>query len=245
MDKETFDHHLESEHKQSPFTTHLKEVVYGGNDGIVTTFAVVAGFSGANMGDQTLNLSLISVMLFGVANLLADGAAMGLGNFLSVNSSKKLYKNTYDKELTETKESKEFELEETEFLFEEQGFNKTDAKALTKLISKNTDFWVKFMVQHECKMDNPENENAFYNGLATFLAFVFFGFIPLIPYLFLSNIQELFMLSSLCTLFALVGLGVFRAIVTTEKMIYAIIETVTIGSVAASIAYFVGLLFKL
>ena len=88
MDKESFENHLKDDHHMGALTTHLKEVVYGGNDGIVTTFAVVAGFSGANLGDHALNLSIIAVLLFGLANLIADGAAMGLGNYLSVRSEK-------------------------------------------------------------------------------------------------------------------------------------------------------------
>ena len=97
MDKETFENHLKTEHQSSPFSEYLEEGVYGGTDGIVTTFAVVAGFSGANLGEHTLNLSVITVLLFGVANLIADGAAMGLGNYLSVKSAKALYKNAYAK----------------------------------------------------------------------------------------------------------------------------------------------------
>ncbi len=244
MDRKSFKEHIENEHKMNPLTTYLKEVVYGGNDGIVTTFAVVAGFSGANLGAYTLNLSLISVLLFGIANLIADGAAMGLGSYLSVRSSQTLYKTAYDKEYHETIHSTDYEIEETEFIFQEQGFNKTDAKQLTKIISKNTDFWVKFMVQHECELENPENESALYNGLATFLSFLCFGFIPLIPYFFMTNIETSFYISSAFTVFALALLGVTRAWVTKESMIRSIIETIIIGGLAASLAYIIGTLFK-
>ena len=69
MKQSELEHHLMHEHKISPFATYIKEIVYGGNDGIVTTFAVVAGFSGANIGDQALNFSMVTVVLFGLANL--------------------------------------------------------------------------------------------------------------------------------------------------------------------------------
>ena len=65
--------HLQEEHKMSPFSEYLREIVYGGVDGIVTTFAVVAGFAGANAGSQVGGLGALAVLLFGLANLFADG----------------------------------------------------------------------------------------------------------------------------------------------------------------------------
>ncbi|MEK9727714.1 MAG: VIT1/CCC1 transporter family protein [Candidatus Margulisiibacteriota bacterium] len=244
MNNQDLDSHLKHEHKISPFSTYLKEFVYGGNDGIVTTFAVVAGFSGANIGDHALNFSIVTVLLFGLANLFADGAAMGLGNYLSIRSEKKLYQNFYNKELAETQNSYEYEIEETELLFQNQGFNQDDSKKLTQIVSKNTDFWVKFMVQHECEMDNPEGDNPLYCGLATFASFVFFGFIPLIPYFFMNTPSTTFIYSSLFTIGALSLLGAFRAYATKDSYIISIIETLIIGGTAAGLAYVVGLLFK-
>jgi len=244
MNKQTLKEHLKNEHNISPFSTYLKEFVYGGNDGIVTTFAVVAGFSGANIGEHALNFSIVTVLLFGLANLFADGAAMGLGNYLSIRSEKKLYKNYYNKELEETKRSYDYEIEDTEQLFEAQGFETKDAKALTKIVSKNTDFWVRFMVQYECDMENPEGDSPLYCGLATFASFVFFGFIPLIPYFFNTNPSVTFVYSSLFTVGALGLLGSFRAFTTKDSYIISIIETLIVGGTAAILAYFVGLLFK-
>jgi vacuolar iron transporter family protein len=244
MDRSELDHHLKHEHQVSPFTKYIKEVVYGGNDGIVTTFAVVAGFSGANIGDSALNISIITVVLFGLANLFADGAAMGLGNYLSIRSDQKLYRSVYQKELLETQRSRSFEIEETELLFQEQGFEEEDAKALTTIVSKNTDFWVRFMVQYECDMDNPENDSALFSGFATFLSFLAFGFIPLIPYFVTVDVSGAFVSSIGCTAIALTLLGLFRAYFTKDSYIISVIETLLIGGTAAGLAYFVGFLFK-
>ena len=98
----------------SLFSGSIKEIVYGGNDGIVTTFAVIAGFTGAySSTNTTLNLSMLSVLLFGLANLFADGAAMGLGSFLSLRAEKSVYHDFKEKERYEIEHNPEMEKAET------------------------------------------------------------------------------------------------------------------------------------
>ena len=128
MNKEKYQEHLKNEHNISSFASNIKEIVYGGTDGIITTFAVVSGFSGANLGSQALDLTLITVLIFGLANLIADGASMGLGSFLSLRSEKKVYEDFYQKELHETEVSLDEEIEETELILYEQGFDKKASK---------------------------------------------------------------------------------------------------------------------
>ena len=245
MDITQLEQHIEEEHNTSPLEAYIKEIVYGGNDGIVTTFAVVAGFSGANIGAHALNFSILAVLLFGLANLLADGAAMGLGNYLSIRSEQKLYRNIYNKELKATKRSYDHEIDETIALYERNGFNKEDSKTLANIISKNEDFWVRFMVQYECGMNDPENDSPALKGLATFVSFSGFGFIPIIPYFFMSDITNTFFISILFTLGALILLGALRAYTTKESYIVSIFETILVGGTAATLAYIVGFLFKI
>ena len=58
---------------------YIRDVVYGANDGIITTFAVVAGVTGGALSPR-------AVLIVGVANLFADGLSMGVGNYLSIRS---------------------------------------------------------------------------------------------------------------------------------------------------------------
>src|SRR5690606_15150653 len=89
----------QSDNRKSPVAEYFKEVVYGGVDGIITTFAVVSGFSGAALSsDLTTQLSFMLVLLFGLANLFADAVSMGLGNFLSVRSEQDQYRILRDRE---------------------------------------------------------------------------------------------------------------------------------------------------
>ena len=236
--------HLKEEHRTSPFQTYLKEIVYGGNDGIVTTFAVVAGFSGANLGGNIPGYSFLTVLLFGLANLLADGASMGLGNFLSLRSEQDVYRSEQAKERHEIKVHTSMEREETIDILVSKGFSQTHAKQLTAIYATNEDYWVQFMMNDELELANPLKENPFLTAVATFISFVIFGFIPLIPFFFALSTSNAFVTSLLLTLVALVLLGMLRWRITRENIFRSIFEIVIIGSVAASLAYFVGTMFK-
>lgn len=237
--------HLKKEHRASPLQTYLKEIVYGGNDGIVTTFAVVAGFAGANAGVYTGNFAVVTVLLFGLANLVADGASMGLGNFLSLRSEQDVYRTERSKEQKEIEQNPEKEKEETMLILKAQGFSESQAKELTKIYSSNEKYWTSFMMNYELELPNPLGENPLLTGLATFLAFLVFGFIPLLPYVLQVPLQNAFPYSLLATFSALVLLGLLRFRVTGENIIRSVSEIVLIGSVAASLAYIVGTFFAM
>lgn len=235
--------HLETEHKVSYLSTYLKEIVYGGNDGIVTTFAVVAGFAGAQSVDMT-TIPLLSVLLFGFANLFADATSMALGNFLSNRSEKDVYAREKAKELYEIRHNTGEEVEETRTLLMERGFSREQADQLVAIYQTNESYWVSFMMNDELQMPNPEKENDLLMALATFFAFLFFGLIPLLPYLVLRDSPNVFFLSLASTMTALVTLGLFRWKVTRQQIVRSLVETLFLGGLAALVAYAVGTLFR-
>lgn len=242
--KESFEKHLKEEHRKSALSTYLKEIVYGGSDGIVTTFAVVAGFSGAQQSGIIGN-SYFIVLLFGLANLFADATSMGLGNFLSIRADKDQYKKEKERERLEIGKNFSMEMAETVFLLESRGFTKEQAKELAKTYSQNKEYWLEFMMKYEHEMQNPEDENPIFTGLATFLAFVFFGFIPLVPYIFLGASTNLFSLSISFTFLALVMLGILRWRVVGDNLLRSLFEIILLGGISAIVAYLVGMFFSL
>ncbi len=240
--------HLKKKHAYSPFATYLKEIVYGGVDGIITTFAVVAGFSGAALGtEETLQFSSMVVLLFGLANLFADGVSMGLGNFLSIRSDQSLYRNIRKKEEHETQRDGDIEAEETITILMEKGFDENDARTITALYRKNQKYWVDFMMVNELKMDDPRDDHPVYSGFATFTAFVFFGIIPLLPFVYAETFSEksMFAVSTASTFLALVLLGFFKGKIVGSNILRSIFEVVLIGESAALVAFIIGTLFTL
>lgn len=243
-DKE-YDAHLEKEHSLSTFSEYLKEIVYGGVDGIVTTFAVVAGFAGAQGNPETaLGISSVAVLLFGFANLFCDATSMGLGNVLSMKADQDVYRRERRREMREIRKNAAFEKAETMHILQARGFSKKDAQTLTSVYAKNPQYWADFMMNHELEMANPEHDNPWLTGLATFVAFVIFGGIPLLPFVLFSGHDYIFLIALISTFFALVLLGVLRWRTTRENVWRSIGEIVLLGGVSAAVAYFVGTLFR-
>lgn len=240
--------HVLKDHRQTPVSAYLKEVVYGGIDGIITTFAVVAGFSGAALSNEsTTQLSFLIVLLFGLANLLADGVSMGLGNFLSVRSEQGLFCKFWGEERTEVREHPEDEVEQTITLLVDQGFSKEDAITLASIYRKNEKYWLHFMMSYELGVSDPTDDNPILTGFATFLAFVSFGLIPLIPFAVFTSLNpsEVFIYASVGAFLALLLLGTLKWYVTRVRFWSSLFEVLLIGTAAASVAFFVGTLFTI
>lgn len=243
--KFSLEDHLKKEHKISVFQTYLKEIVYGGNDGIVTTFAVVAGFNGANLAELLPTYSFLTVLLFGLANLFADAASMGLGNFLSMRSERGVYAAEETKELQEIRNNPAVEKEETIAILEAKGFSTEDAEKVAGLYEKNEKYWLSFMMTHELEMGNPGSEKPSLTAAATFTSFLAFGFIPLVPYVIAMDPANAFVFSIAATLLALIVLGLIRWKFTADSALRSVIEVVGVGGIAASLAYLVGVFFKM
>jgi VIT1/CCC1 family predicted Fe2+/Mn2+ transporter len=103
--------------------------VFGGLDGIITTFAVVAAASGADLGGDV-------VILMGIANLVSDGISMGLGDYFSEKSEKDYIKNEWKRETWENENYPEGEQAEMIELYEGEGISKEDATVIVQTFAK-------------------------------------------------------------------------------------------------------------
>ncbi len=236
------------EHNRSHLADYFKEIIYGGIDGVITTFAVVAGFSGAALSNETTTqLSFLVVLLFGLANLFADGVSMGLGNFLSVRSDKDLYNATRVKEQLEIRNKPENEYLETVIIMKDKGFSVEQAETLANIYRTNEDYWVDFMMNNEHGMPDVREEKAALSGFTTFSSFLVFGSVPLLPFIFLQDISssEMFKYSIIGTFLALVALGLMKWKIVGTQLWKSLIEVILVGGVAAFIAFYVGSLFVL
>jgi predicted membrane protein (TIGR00267 family) len=191
-------------------------------------------------------IPLMSVLLFGFANLFADATSMGLGNYLAVMAGVDVYRNEEEKEKGEIEMRGNYEKPETISILMKKGFTEAQAQELTNIMMKNEDYWVEFMMKNELAFSSPDVQHPMLTALATFFSFIIFGAIPLLPYIFFSRqLPNLFMYSILFTLSSLLLLGVFRWKVTEQHIVRSIFETFLVGILSASVAYGVGSFFNI
>ncbi|MDA0375738.1 MAG: VIT1/CCC1 transporter family protein [bacterium] len=229
--------HMKSETHGNTLGPFIQDVVYGGNDGIVTTFAVVAGTVGADMPHYI-------VIVLGIANLIADGTSMATGAFLSLKSERDQYHRIRKEELEEIEKIPEIEREEIVIALEKKGFTGEDLERATSVIISDKDVWADTMMLDEHGLTLESTENPLLHGCMTFVSFVLFGAIPLIPYLIGIERSNRFTFAIWSTLAALIVLGLTRSIVTRERLLRGPIEIVSVGAIGAIFAYGIGVLLK-
>lgn len=217
----------------------LKQIVYGGNDGIVTTFAIVAGFAGAS-AEGVGHIGAVAVLVFGLANLFADAVSMGLGEFLSARAQNDLYRSRHQAELRDIGQHPSHGGKRITELLQHRGLSDEDAKTMTTILSRHPRLMADMIMSYQHGMHDPDDENPAINGLFTFFAFVCFGAVPLVPYFLFDPTPTTFVVSVLATLLALVALGLLRFGALRENLLRSVGETVLVGGVCALVAFGVG-----
>jgi len=220
--------------RDGPRVSYLRDWVYGGIDGTVTTFAIMAGVVGAN-------LSASVVVILGIANLLADGFSMAAANYTGTKAEHDEYEQLRNMEERHIALAPEGEREEIRQIFRAKGFEGEALEAAVSVITKHHERWIDTMMAEEHGMP-AAIRSPLRAGLYTFLAFVLCGSVPLIPYALLLARPELPSAAMAGATFFFIGS--FRSYWSPSPWWRAGLETLAIGMLAAGVAYVVGDLLK-
>jgi len=221
----------------------IKSLVFGGLDGIVTTFSVVCTVAGASLNNNI-------VLVMGFANLVGDGIAMGLGDYLSEQAEYDFIAMEQRRENWEMENFPDGEKKEMIEIYVDKGIKESDAKKIVDLMSKYKSFFVDHMMKEELGLMPPDDgDSPAKKGLVTFLAFVFFGSIPLLAYLFFlgqtfKGFNWVFFTSCILTVITMFLLGVAKATLARQSKFKNGCLMVLNGGVAAGSAYVVGYLIQ-
>ena len=233
------DRHLEHGHhpgeiaerlEKGPKASYLRDWVYGGIDGTVTTFAIMAGVVGAD-------LSTGVVIVLGIANLLADGFSMAAANYSSTRTEIDEYEQVRRMEERHVDLAPEGEREEVRQIFQAKGFKGKALETAVDVITARRERWVDTMMTEEHGMP-PINRSPAHSALHTFLAFVLCGSVPLFAYLLgLTHPLPVATVMTGATFFAI---GSLRSRWSATPWWRAGLETFVIGMAAAGVAFLVG-----
>ncbi len=214
---------------------YLRDVVYGGIDGAVTTFAIVAGVEGAGLSHNI-------IIALGLANVLADGFSMAAGNYSGTKAQLDDRRRIIRTEERHIQVHREGELEELRQILQRRGLTGDVLDQAVAAIAQDHDKWIGFMLTDEYGLTQgaPHPLRA---ALATFAAFLCAGSVPLAPFVLgLGAPFEVSMVATALTFF-LIGTGKSRW--SLAKWWWSGTETLVIGSLAALTAFAVGSLFHI
>lgn len=223
-----------------PMQSYLRDFIYGGIDGAVTTFAVVAGVQGAG-------LPSVIIIILGVANLVADGFSMAASNFLGTRADRDLLGRARRTEQEHIRLFPEGEREEIRQIFANKGFTGDDLERIVDVIASDEKQWVDTMLREELGLAVQVRSEWKAAG-ATFAAFIVIGALPLLAFVAndLTPVQlaDPFTVSTVLTGAAFVVIGALKSRFTDESWYRSAIETLLVGGAAAVIAYAIGLMLR-
>lgn len=213
----------------------LRAAVLGANDGLVSNMSLVMGVTGAEVSNST-------ILLTGLAGLVAGACSMAMGEWLSVNSSRELYEKQIATEAMELEEVPEEEKEELVLIYQAKGLSEPEAKALADKLLSDKSTALDTLVREELGIDPDEFGGSAWGAAGTsFLLFSFGAIFPVAPYFFLSGWSALIVSLALSGL-ALVGIGLGTSLFTGRSAVFSAMRQLLIGFAAAGVTYGVGAL---
>ena len=218
--------------ESGPKHNYLRDWIYGGIDGAVTTLAVVTGVAGAQ-------LSSWIILALGFANLFADGFSMAASNYLGTKSEHDDWRRLQAIENRHIDLAPEGEREEVRQIFERKGFEGEELRRIVELITADRERWVQTMLTDEYGLP-PEVRSPWIAALCTFAAFLICGLVPLLPYLF-SSAHSL-TLSVVLTGIVFFAIGSIKSKWSTATWWQSGSTTLLVGTIAALLAYLAGVI---
>lgn len=238
----TIHEHLENHHAHSS-AKYIKNIIYGGMDGIITTFSIIAACFGAN-------LEIKYIISMGVANLFADAFSMGFGDYLSSYFENRYILSEKKKELYELENNRDYEVNEMIDLYKKMGLSDTDSRHIVNILGKTEykEIFIDRMVDMELDLKVPEKDYKIQikkEGCVTFLAFFVFGLIPNLIYIIsywseYKSYNNIFAIDCFITLLTMISLGYYQSKITKQPKILGTVILTINGLISTTIAFLIG-----
>jgi vacuolar iron transporter family protein len=220
--------------ERGPTHNYLRDWIYGGFDGAVTTLAVVTGVAGAQ-------LSTWIILALGFANLFADGFSMAASNYLGTKAEHDDWRRLEQIENRHIALAPEGEREEVRQIFARKGFEGNDLQRIVELVTADRDRWIRTMLTDEYGLPH-EVRSPWIAALSTFTSFLICGLVPLLPYLIVT--EHSLAASVILTGIVFVAIGSIKSRWSTSSWWHSGLTTLLVGAIAALLAYFAGVIVK-
>jgi len=222
-------------HRAASGGNALRAAVLGANDGLLSNFSLVMGVIGAAFSSQT-------ILITGLAGLLAGSGSMAMGEWISVRTSRELYERQVSIEEQEIAEVPAEEEEELALIYEAKGLAEEQARALAARLMDDRKSALDTLSREELGID-PEELGGSARGAAvsSYVLFAVGAIVPVVPFFFLAGWPAI-ATSMLASVAGLFGLGAATTLFTGRRVLLAGTRQVIVGAAAASLTYILGTL---
>jgi VIT1/CCC1 family predicted Fe2+/Mn2+ transporter len=227
---------LQKYHKEdwhTPEGKMLRDVIFGLNDGLVTTIGFVSGVTGAVFQSRV-------IMLTGIAQVIAGGVAMFIGAYLSNRSQEEFFLKEIAREKREIKEIPEVEKQEIRDIYIHMGFKPNEVEMIVNRITSDEKLWVRFMMREELGILEEEMENPLKAGMIMGTTFLIGGIFPLFPYFFMGETLLALKLSIFLSILVFFLIGVGKSTLTKTHWFKSGTQVTFLGGLAALVGFLIG-----
>ncbi|MGD0019725.1 MAG: VIT1/CCC1 transporter family protein [Candidatus Limnocylindrales bacterium] len=212
----------------------VRPVVFGATDGLVCNLSLIMGVAGAAREDPH------SVVIAGVAGLLAGGFSMAVGEYISVQSQRELLGYQIDLQRHQLHHTPEQERDILLEIYEAKGLSDEEADLIVDRIMKDPERAIDTFVREEIGLSAETMGSPVAAGLGSLSAFAAGAFVPLLPFLILGGGQAAFGLSIAGSGIALFAIGLAVSRLTHRHAIWTGIRQAALGGLAAAVTFGVG-----
>lgn len=213
----------------------VREVVFGMQDGLVSTVAVASSVMAATSHRPI-------VFVAGLTSALAGMISMGTGSYLSSKAEKELHMAEIEKEAQELETKPEEEMAELIQIYQQEGLTLEEAERMAERVAADPKLWLKTLAEKELGISVETLTSPTKDALTMGVSFLLGAIVPLIPYLFLGT-PSVIWISIAITVAALFVVGIAKARVTGKKPVRAGLEVMLIGTGSGLLGYLIGTVF--
>ncbi len=223
-----------AQHQATDQGSLLKQVILGGQDGLVNVLGVLLGVASAT-SDAGI------VIIAGLAATFAESISMAAVAYASARAGQDYYEKQLENEWREIEELPEVEREEIRLIYMKKGFRGRQLEQVVKKITSEKKVWVEVMMKEELGLSEEEHSQPVREGIVVGGSALVGSFVPMIPFFFLP-IREAMAASFVVSLLTLFFAGAYKAKITVGSWLKSGVEMSAVGMLAALAGYAVGAL---
>ncbi len=211
----------------------VREVIFGLNDGIISTVGFLAGITGT-VAD------LHTIIVGGLAAAAAGAVAMGMGGYVSSKSQRAFFEAEIARERWEIENMPDHERQEIREIYQRLGFTPDEIDMIVRRVTSNPDLWLHFMSREELGLTEETFDSPVRVGLVTGLAFLVGALLLLVPYAFHPSPRGALLGAAALAIATLLATGAAKTWLTKEPVLRASLELAALGVVAGAIGLVLG-----